>query len=195
MENFIVNAKPRSEMGKGASRRLRRTGVVPAIVYGGEQPPQLVVLSHNEMELHLNHESFFSHVLTLSLEGEEQRVVLKDLQRHPSRPFIQHVDFLRISDDRPIRMTVPLHIINEASAPGVKKGGTATRYMTSVEVSCLPAQLPEFIQIDMANMDVGESVHLADLQVPEGVTLPALSKGPDHNYAVVAVLGGRNVTK
>jgi large subunit ribosomal protein L25 len=193
MENFIVNAKPRSEMGKGASRRLRRTGVVPAIVYGGEQGAEMVILSHNEMEQHLANESFFSHVLTLNLEGKEQRVVLKDLQRHPSKPFLQHLDFLRVSDDRPIRMTVPLHIINEASSPGVKRAGTATRYMTSVEVSCLPANLPEFIQIDMGSMDVGDSVHLADLQMPEGVSLPALSKGPDHNYAVVAVLGGRNV--
>ena len=193
MENFIVNAKPRSEVGKGASRRLRRTGVVPAIIYGGDQAAEMVGLSHNEMEQHLNHESFYSHILTLSLEGKEQKVVLKDLQRHPAKPFIEHVDFLRVSDDRTIRMTVPLHIINEATAPGVKRGGTATKYMTSVVVNCLPANLPEFIQIDMGNMDVGDSIHLADLDVAEGVEFPALAKGPDHNYAVIAILGGRNV--
>jgi large subunit ribosomal protein L25 len=193
MENFIVNATPRSDKGKGASRRLRHAGQVPAILYGGEGEPQMIALSHNEMAHHLEEEAFYSHILTLNLDGQSQSVVLKDLQRHPIKPIIQHVDFMRVEDAKPIRMVVPLHFINEAVAPGVKRGGTATKYMTSVEVSCMPADLPEYIEIDLASLDVAESIHLADIKVAEGVTFPALAKGPDHNYAVVAVLGGRNV--
>jgi large subunit ribosomal protein L25 len=193
MENFIVNAKPRTDTGKGASRRLRHSGLVPAIVYGGEAGPVMVSLQHTEMVQHLDHEAFYSHILTLNLDGQEQPVVLKDLQRHPAKPFIQHVDFMRVEDGKAIRMTVPVHFINELSAPGVKRGGTATKYMTSVEVSCLPANLPEFLEIDMADLDVGDSIHLADIGLAEGVSFPALERGPDHNYAVVAILGGRNV--
>ncbi len=193
MENFVVNAMPRTDKGKGASRRLRHAGQVPAILYGGDAEPVMMVLSHNEMDKHLEHEAFYSHILTLNLGGQSSRVVLKDLQRHPIKPFIQHVDFMRVEDAKPIRMVVPLHIINEASAPGVKRGGTATKYMTSVEVSCMPADLPEYIEIDMGALDVGDSIHLADIKAPDGITFPALAKGSDHNYAVVAVLGGRNV--
>jgi large subunit ribosomal protein L25 len=193
MENFIVNAKPRTDTGKGASRRLRHTGMIPGIVYGGDAQPQMLELEHSEMLRHLEHESFYSHILTLSVEGKEERVVLKDLQRHPAKPFIQHVDFLRVLDGKAIRMTVPVHFKGEASAPGVKRGGTATKYMTSVELACEPANLPEFIEINMGSLEVGDSIHLADIELPEGVSFPALARGPEHNYAVVAVLGGRNV--
>ncbi|MBF0256099.1 MAG: 50S ribosomal protein L25/general stress protein Ctc [Gammaproteobacteria bacterium] len=193
MENFIVNAKPRTDTGKGASRRLRHTGYVPGIVYGGGSAPEMLVLEHNEMVQHLEHEAFYSHILTLNLDGKEEKVVLKDLQRHPAKPFIQHVDFLRVVEGSPIRMTVPLHFKGETTAPGVKRGGTATKYMTSVEVACKPADLPEFIEINVGALDVSESIHLADISLPEGVSFPALARGPEHNYAVVAVLGGRNV--
>ncbi len=193
MENFIVNAKSRTDTGKGASRRLRHAGDLPGIVYGGDAQPQMLTLEHTEMQRHLEHEAFYSHILTLNLDGQEEKVVLKDLQRHPAKPFIQHVDFLRVQEGKPIRMTVPVHFKNEASAPGVKRGGTATKYMTSVEVACVPADLPEFIEIDMGTLDVADSIHLADIQLPEGVSFPALARGDEHNYAVVAVLGGRNV--
>ena len=193
METFIVNASSRSDKGKGASRRLRHAGEIPGIVYGIEQEPEMIALSHSEMEQHLEHEAFYSHILTLQLDGKEERVVLKDLQRHPAKPFLLHVDFMRVSDDQAITMTVPVHFVNEESSPGVKRGGTATKYMTSLEVSCKPGDLPEYIEIDMGELDVTDSVHLADITLPEGVSFPALAKGPDHNYAVVAVLGGRNV--
>jgi large subunit ribosomal protein L25 len=194
MESFIVNASARSDMGKGASRRLRLDGLVPGIIYGAGQDPKMISVAHTELLRHLDHEAFYSHILTVNLDGAEERVVLKDLQRHPAKPFALHVDFLRVSDDHKLRMTVPLHVKGSTTAPGVKRGGVATSYMTSVEVSCKPADLPEFIEVDMSNLDLAESIHLADLKVPEGVEFPALARGPQHNYAVIAILGGRNVT-
>lgn len=191
METFIVNAQSRSDMGKGASRRLRHDGVVPGIIYGGDSEPKMITVVHTELEKHLEHESFYSHVLTLSLDGVEEKVVLKDLQRHPSRPFVLHVDFLRITADTKIRMTVPLHFANDDVSPGVKHGGTATYYLTSVEVECKPADLPEFIPVDLADLDLGHTLHLTDLNLPESVEFPALAKGDQHNYAVVAILAGR----
>ncbi|MBU0499258.1 MAG: 50S ribosomal protein L25/general stress protein Ctc [Gammaproteobacteria bacterium] len=193
METFIVNAQSRSDMGKGASRRLRRTGVVPGIVYGAGSEPAMIALVHTELEKHLEHEAFYSHILTLSLDGKEEKVVLKDLQRHPSRPFVQHVDFMRVSTDGAIHMSVPLHFTNEPISPGVKHGGTATYYLTSVEVECKPADLPEYLEVDLADLDLGHTVHLTEIKLPEGVSFPALAKGAQHNYAVVAILGGRNV--
>lgn len=193
METFEVNAEARSDTGKGASRRLRRSGQVPGIVYGIGKDPAMITVAHNELEQHLEHEAFYSHILTLKVGKKKEKVVLKDLQRHPAKPFVEHIDFLRISDDQDIRMTVPLHFMNETTAPGVKEGGTATFYMNSVEVSCKPADLPEFIEVDMGGLNIADSIHLADIQAPENVEFPALSKGAQHNYAVVAVLGGRNV--
>lgn len=193
METFIVNAQSRSDMGKGASRRLRRDGAVPGILYGAGGEPAMISVVHTELEKHLEHEAFYSHILTLNLDGKEEKVVLKDLQRHPSRPFVQHVDFMRVSADAAIHMTVPLHFINEAISPGVKRGGTATYYLTSVEVACKPADLPEYLQVDLADLDVGHTVHLTEIGLPEGVSFPALAKGSQHDYAVVAILGGRTV--
>lgn len=191
METFIINAKSRSDMGKGASRRLRRTGTVPGIVYGGGSEPKMITVVHTELEQHLEHEAFYSHVLILSLDGNEEKVVLKDLQRNPARPFVDHVDFMRISADSKIRMTVPLHFTNEETSPGVKRGGTATYYLTGVEVECKPADLPEYLEVDLGELDLGHTVHLTEINLPEGVEFPALAKGAQHNYAVVAILGGR----
>lgn len=193
METFSISATARTDTGKGASRRLRRTGHLPGIIYGAGSEPSMISLSHNELLHHLENDAFYSHVLTLNVEGKTERVVLKALQRHPSKPFVEHADFMRVQDDQAFNMKIPVHFENEANCPGVKRGGTATKYMTSVEVRCKPGDLPENISIDMSNMDVGHSVHLADLTPPTGVTFPALAKGIKHNYAVVAILGGRNV--
>lgn len=193
METFNISAKKRTDTGKGASRRLRRTGHLPGIIYGANSEPAMISLSHNELLRHLENEAFYSHILTLDLDGKPEQVVLKALQRHPSKPFVEHADFMRVQGDQAFNMKIPVHFENEASCPGVKRGGTATKYMTSVEVKCKPGDLPESINIDMSNMEVGQSVHLADLTPPPGVTFPALAKGPKHNYAVVAILGGRNV--
>ena len=168
---FEVAAQPRTDTGKGASRRLRRTGLVPGIVYGGNAEPMMISVRHNELERQLDYEAFYSSLLDLQLEGESTKVVLKDLQRHPAKPFLLHVDFLRVSRDEKLRLTIPIHFLNEDGCPGVKAGGTVSHNITEIEVSCLPADLPEYLSVDMAGMDVGDVVHVAELQLPPNVEL------------------------
>jgi len=184
--NFDVIALPREAVGKGASRRLRRSGQVPAIVYGGHQEPEMISVSHNELLKHLEHEAFYSHVLNLRLGESTTAVVLKDLQRHPAKPFILHVDFLRVTQDEKLRMSVPLHFVNEAKCKGVKAGGQVSHHLTEVEISCLPKDLPEFIEVDMTEMEVGDTLHLSELKLPQGVELLHASEEP-----VVVVHGPR----
>lgn len=187
-ESFDINAKVREDGGKGASRRLRRTGMVPGILYGGHKDPQMITVAHNELAQSLEREAFYSRVLDLSLDGNTEKVVLKDLQRHPAKPFVTHVDFQRISADDKIRMLVPLHFINENTCPGVKMGGIVTHNINQAEVVCLPKDLPEFIIVDMADMGIGNSVHLGELTMPEGVEL---SHTLDTAAPVVSVHGAR----
>ncbi|MGQ9660241.1 MAG: 50S ribosomal protein L25/general stress protein Ctc [Thermochromatium sp.] len=186
--SFEINAQPRTAAGKGASRRLRRMGLVPAIVYGAHQDPEMVSVSHNELLNHLEHEAFYSHVLDLKVGDKVTKVVLKDLQRHPARPFILHVDFLRVLQDEKIRMTVPLHFVNEDICKGVKMGGVVSHIITEVEITCLPKDLPEFIAVDMAEMEIGSILHLSELALPEGV---ALAHAPDPDEPVVVIHGAR----
>ncbi|NKN32176.1 50S ribosomal protein L25/general stress protein Ctc [Marichromatium bheemlicum] len=188
--DFNVIAQPRETVGKGASRRLRRAGEVPAIVYGGHQEPQMVTVSHNEMLKHLEHEAFYSHVLNLTIGEETSTVVLKDLQRHPAKPFILHVDFQRVTQDEQLRMSVPLHFLNEEECVGVKAGGQIARSLTEVEVSCLPKDLPEFVEVDMAAMEIGAIVHLSELALPAGVELAHAAAGDEVVVAVHAAQGG-----
>ena len=187
--SFDVNAQPREATGKGASRRLRRQGLVPAIVYGAHQDPEMVSISHNELIKHLEHEAFYSHVLDLNLDGQVTKVVLKDMQRHPAKPFVLHVDFLRVSQDEKLRMTVPLHFINEAKCKGIKLGGQASHHLTEVEIVCLPKDLPEFIGVDIADLDIGGIIHLSEIPLPEGV---ALAHAPDPDEPVVVIHGARS---
>jgi len=184
--SFEVFGQPRHDAGKGASRRLRRTGRVPAIVYGGHKEPQQISLPHSELDRNLKHEAFYSQVLDLKIGDATTKVVLKDLQRHPSKPFILHADFLRVSADEAIRMVVPLHFLNEEQSPGIKAGGRASHTITEVEVSCLPRDLPEFIGIDMTEMGVGDILHLSEIPLPPGV---ALAHAPDPDEPVVVVHG------
>lgn len=170
-ETFEIKAKMRSGTGRGTSRRLRKQGQVPAIVYGASATPTMTSVDHNDLSKHLEHEAFYSHILQLNLDGTIENVVLKDLQRHPARPVILHVDFQRISADKPIRMLVPLHFLNEDKCPGLKKGGTITRSITEVEISCLPKDLPEFIPVDMGSLEMGHSIHVSELVLPSEVTL------------------------
>jgi large subunit ribosomal protein L25 len=186
--SFDLDAQPRSDAGKGASRRLRREGLVPGIVYGGHQEPEMISLQHHILLQHLEHEAFYSHVLDLKLNGAEQKVVLKDLQRHPSKPFVLHIDFQRITAEEKIRMHVPLHFLNENVCVGLKKGGTATHAITEVEVLCLPKDLPEFLSVDMATLDTGETIHVAQLQLPAGVEL---THTLDPKAPVVSIHGSR----
>lgn len=188
-EIFNIEAESRSDVGKGASRRLRHAGRVPAIVYGAHQDPQMVTLSHSEMIQHLEHEAFYSHILNLNIDGKGEQVILKDLQRHPAKPFIMHVDFLRVSAKEKIKTHVPVHFINEAKAPGVKKGGIASHHLTDLEVSCLPKDLPEFIEVDMVAMELGDIILMSALSLPKGVELPALATGAEHDLPVVSIHG------
>ena len=184
---LAISARARTDGGKGASRRLRHTGQVPGIVYGGHKAPQMIAVAHNELERRLEHEAFYSSLLDLDIDGEPTKVVLKDLQRHPARPFILHVDFQRVSMEEKLKMTVPLHFENEATAKGIKMGGKATHNVTEVEVTCLPQDLPEFIVVDMAAMDIGDVVHVSDLKLPAGVELTA---GMDMDAPVVVIHAG-----
>lgn len=186
--NFDVNAQPRGLSGKGASRRLRRQGLVPAIVYGAHQDPEMVTVSHNELLKHLENEAFYSHVLDLKMDDQVTKVVLKDMQRHPAKPFILHVDFMRVSQDEKLRMMIPLHFLNEEKCAGVKMGGQVSHHVTEVEVLCLPGDLPEFIGIDMTDLEIGGIVHLSEIPMPPGV---ALAHAPDPDEPVVVIHGAR----
>ena len=185
--SFELNAEPRTDMGKGASRRLRRAGKVPAIMYGGGKDPESLTLSHNEVLRNLEHEAFYSHILTVKVGGSETPVILRDMQRHPSRPIIMHMDLQRISAREKLKTNVPLHFIGEETAPGVKAGGLVSHELTEVGVECLPKDLPEFIEVDISGLDVGESIHLTGLVLPDGVSLTELARGEDHDLSVVSV--------
>ena len=189
--SFDVNAESRSDMGKGASRRLRRAGKVPAIIYGSGES-QTISLVQNELLQHLDHEAFYSHILKVKVDGKAQKAVLRDVQRHPFKIDILHVDFQRVSDNDVIKMHVPLHFIGEEVAPGVKLGGGQVLHnLTDVEVSCKAKDLPEFIEVDLSQLEVGSSVHLSNLTLPAGVELVQLSHGADHDLPVAAIHVGR----
>ncbi len=189
--SFELDAVSRSDTGKGASRRLRKTGMVPGIVYGAAKDPQMIAVAHNVLIQHLEHEAFYSHILSLNVDGKKQNVVLKDLQRHPSKPFILHLDLLRVLADEKIKMQVPLHFLNEDKAVGVKAGGTISHSINDVEISCLPQNLPEFIAVDVAAMEIGDALHLSDIVLPEGVEIPQLALSEDHDLAVVAIAAAK----
>ena len=186
---FQLNAELRTDMGKGASRRLRRAGKVPGILYGGKKDPAAVTFPHKDLAKSLEHEAFYSHILTVNLDGKAERAVLKDLQRHPFKPLIMHLDLQRVTDTDKIRVHVPLHFIGEDVAPGVKlRNGIVNHLMKHVDVTCLAKDLPEYIEVDVSPLDVGESVHLSDLKLPSGVEIPGLVAGSEHDLPVVAIV-------
>ncbi|MCC6301364.1 MAG: 50S ribosomal protein L25/general stress protein Ctc [Gammaproteobacteria bacterium] len=186
--SFELNAQVRHESGKGASRRLRREGKVPAIMYGGGQKPLSLVLEQDAVRHSLENEAFYSHILTVNVDGQAVQAVLKDLQRHSYRPIILHMDLQRISETEELRMHVPLHFIGEAVAPGVKLGGGIISHLvTDVEVSCLPRYLPEYLEVDVSGLQLNETLHLSDIKLPEGVKIIALTHGPEHDLSVVSV--------
>ena len=188
-EDFKLDATARNDLGKGASRRLRRLAAqVPAVIYGGTVAPVSVSVSANELMKHLEHEAFYSHIISLNVDGTAQDVILKDVQRHPSKPVVLHLDFLRIDKATKLHTHVPLHFINEAFSKGVKiQGGKVVHNLTQLDVICFPHQLPEFIEVDLADVEVGVTLHLSDLKVPAGVTIAELAKGAGHDQAVVSV--------
>ncbi|CAE6899644.1 MULTISPECIES: 50S ribosomal protein L25/general stress protein Ctc [Pseudomonas] len=178
---FALNAEVRSDLGKGASRRLRRNvSMVPAVIYGGEKAPASISLLAKDLAKLLENEAAFSHVLTLDVAGTKESVLIKALQRHPAKGFVLHADFVRVVAGQKLSAHVPLHFINEATAVGVKQqGGEISHTISEVEVSCLPKDLPEFIEVDMAAVEVGQTVHMSDLKLPKGVELVALAHGND----------------
>ena len=194
-QNIEINAELRSDVGKGASRRLRRSGdKVPGIIYGAEEDPINLTLNTNELTKAMQSEAFFSQILDVKFDGKTQQAVLRDMQRNPATEKVLHVDFMRISANKPIQVSVPLHFVNEDKCKGVRLGGgTIAHTMNEVEISCLPRHLPEYIEVYMAELDVGELIHLSDLALPEGVTIVALSH--DDDRAVVSVLAPRVETE
>ena len=183
-----VNATPRATQGKGASRRLRHQERVPGILYGGGRPAQNIEVNHKELSLHLKHEAFHASILTLNLEGEKQQVLLRDIQMHPWRAAVLHVDFQRVAKDKKIHMRVPLHFINADLSPGVKaSGGTINHVMTELDVMCLPHDLPNYIEVDLSNLELGHSIHISNLQLPQGVVSTQLRGGDDAVVATVVV--------
>ena len=187
--DFTISATSRADSGKGASRRLRRLeSKVPAIVYGADKPAQQISVEFKDLVKALENEAFYSHILTLDLDGTAEQVVLKDLQRHPSKSVPMHADFLRVDTTHKLHMNVPLHFINEEKCVGVKQhGGTIAHQISEVEVVCLAKDLPEFIEVDLAAADIGTVIHLTDLSLPAGVELKALQLGEDHDLPVVSV--------
>ncbi|MEM9689977.1 MAG: 50S ribosomal protein L25/general stress protein Ctc [Pseudomonadota bacterium] len=187
-DEFDLIAEFREDMGKGSSRRLRREGKVPAIIYGAGRPPRSLAFDHNKVLKQLENESFYSSDLNIKVGEKSQAAILKDLQRHPAKMQILHMDLQRIVEDEEIRMNVPLHFLGEDVAPGVKlAGGKVSHLRTDVEVTCLPKHLPEFIEVDVSALELDEMIHLSELKLPNGVTIPELAQGPEHDHAVVAV--------
>ena len=188
-QEFVIEAFPRGDQGRGASRRLRREErKIPAIIYGGKKEAVSISIWHNELKKALENEAFFSHILTIELEGKKESVILKDLQRHPYKPLLTHADFLRVDKDHEIHVNVPLHFLNEETAPAIKlQGGVANHQINEVEVICLPQNLPEFLEVDMTAVEMDQVVHLSDLKLPKGVRIAALLQGEDHDLPVVAI--------
>ena len=183
--SFELNAEPRTDTGKGASRRLRHAGKVPAIMYGGGKDPESLMLSHNEVLRNLAHEAFYSHILTIKSGGSETSAILRDLQRHPSRPVILHMDLQRINASEQLKTQSPVHILGEDNCAAVKAGGLVSHDLTEVAIECLPKDLPEYLEIDISDMEVGDVKHLSDMKVPEGVTLSDLVR--ENDLAVVSI--------
>ena len=184
---FELTAEPRSAKGTGASRRLRRSGKVPAVLYGAGKQPTMVSLDHSLMSRHLANEKFHTSILTVTVGGETDQAILRDYNMHPYKPIVMHVDLQRISATEKIHMKVPIHFVGGDVAPGVKiDGGIVTHLMNEIDITCLPKDLPEFLTADMSALGLNESVHLKDIKLPEGVAITSLTHGGD-NLAVAAI--------
>lgn len=188
---FEFVARSRDNAGTSAAKAVRRQGEVPAVIYGGNLAPQMLVLEHNEILKHLVHEAVYSHVLDVVIDGKTEKAVLKGIQRHPAKSRVLHMDFMRVNESDKIKVRVPFHFVNESTSVGVKKGGVAAHAMTDVEVICLSSALPEFIAVDLANVDVGQSVHLSDVVLPAGVAICELTHGADHDLPIVSIMAAK----
>lgn len=190
---FTLNVEKRDLEGKGASRRLRRlAGKVPAIIYGGKAEPQNIQIDHKDLVHHLENEAFYSHIISLVVDGKAEDVILKDLQRHPAKPVILHADFQRVVKGQKMKVSVPLHFVNEATAKGVKLGGGIVSHLVSeLEVNVLPKDLPEFIEVDVANLELGATLHISEINLPKALESVELAHG--HDLPVVTIIKPRGM--
>lgn len=183
---FELAGEPRTQLGRTDARRTRKAGRVPAVMYGGGEGPESITLDHNALRNQMSREAFYTSIVTLKIGAKSQQVIVKAVERHPSKPQIMHLDFQRVRDDVEITLNVPIHFLNEASAKGVKEqGGVVEHMLTDVEVRCLPRYLPEYLELDVSGLELNQIYHLSDIPLPEGVSLVALSHGDDR--PVVAV--------
>ncbi|MDI1230606.1 MAG: 50S ribosomal protein L25/general stress protein Ctc [Methylobacter sp.] len=188
---FEFVAESRGQSGKSAARRARHKGNVPAVIYGGHVEPQMLVLSHNEVIKHLAREAVYSHVLDITVDGKTEKVILKAVQRHPAKFQVLHMDFLRVNMADALKVHVPLHFINEDASIGGKKGGIAAHSMIDVEVTCLPSVLPDYIEVDLIGLDIGDSMHLSDIIMPAGVEIVALAQGSEHDHPIASMMASK----
>ena len=190
---FELSCSVRTDFGKGASRRLRRLNdSIPVILYGGNKDPQPLTILHKDIAKAIENEAFFSHIITLNISNKKEQAVIKDLHRHPAKPFILHADFQRVRADQEITVNVPIHFLNEDQCPGVKtEGGTVLKTMTEIEVECLPKDLPEYIEVDLIKLAVGDSIHLSEVALPAGVISVELEQGEGHDQPIVIMQAKR----
>lgn len=188
---FELTASVREDLGKGATRRLRRENKVPAVIYGAHAEPMSITLGHNELAHSIENEAFFSHILSIDVDGKKEDVIIKALQRHPSKNMLMHADFMRVDMKETLKVHVPLHFMGEEDAPGVKEGGIVTHDMVDVEISCLPSDLPEYIEVDVSELNIGESLHLSDIKLSKGLEIVALTHGEDHDAQILSVQASR----
>lgn len=192
-EQCVLETEARADLGKSAVRRLRRNAdKVPGVLYGGGGDPVLFAVELRLLSKAMEQQAFFSQIIQLRIDGESEQAILRDLQRHPANEKVLHLDFMRIRADRPIQVSVPMRFLNEEDCVGVRlSGGNLAHNLIEVEITCLPADLPEFLEIDVENLDMGETLHLSDLELPDGVTIVALAGGEEYDTAVVSVQAPR----
>ncbi|HIF17742.1 MAG TPA: 50S ribosomal protein L25/general stress protein Ctc [Cycloclasticus sp.] len=184
---FELAATIREDLGKGATRRLRKQDMVPAVIYGAGSDPVSITLSHNQLLHSTENEAFFSHILSIDVAGKKENVIIKALQRHPAKAILMHADFLRVSMKEKLKVNVPIHFIGEDVAPGVKEGGVVTHNLVDIEIECLPKNLPEFVEVDISELGIGDSLHLSDIKLSKGLDIVALHQGEDHDLQIVTI--------
>ncbi len=184
---ITINAETRTDLGKGASRRLRLEEKMPAIVYGADAEPVNLSIDLREIRPHVDNEVFYSSVVSLKVDGKAEKVIVRDMQHHPFKVDVMHMDFQRIDPKHVMHIHVPIHFIGEEKSPGIKSGGILSHVATEVEVECLPKDIPEFIEVDVSALETGDSIHLTEMKLPKGVELMALKQGGDHDTAIAAI--------
>jgi large subunit ribosomal protein L25 len=192
MAEHNIKAAGRKDEGKGASRRLRHAALIPAVIYGGEAAPESIQLEHEKTWLQSQNEWFYSSIINLDIDGKVQKALLRDIQRHPYKQIIMHIDFQRVDENKVLRTSVPLHFLNEETSPAGKAAEVVvTHELTEVEIECLPKDLPEFIEVDLSELTVGTILHMSDIKLPAGVTIPELKLGKEHDLALVIAKHGK----